>query len=153
MRGVKGGAPVKLDDNQDDGWIAAWAGDDNLYSPSDDTSGFRKGCNSNVGFNRIEGSDPQHLSGTTINPMSEYGNAGQVGPDGCTWKTTGCIWIDGALYLVVARHLYGDDSGDLKKRQTAGNASIIKSTDLGKSWTRTERENYEKPMFPGRRFS
>ena len=112
ITGVKVGTAVKLDDNQGDTWIAAWAGDDNLYSPSDDTSGFRKACSSNVAFNRIEGSDPLHLTGTTINPMSEYANAGQVGPDGCTWKSTGCMWIDGALYLSVARHLYGDDSGD-----------------------------------------
>ena len=153
ITGVKVGTPVKLDDNQGDTWITAWAGDDNLYSPSDDTSGFHKGCNSNVAFNRIEGSDPLHLTGTTINPMSEYANAGQVGPDGCTWKSTGCMWIDDTLYLSVARHLYGDDSGDLKKRQTAQNASILKSADLGKSWTRTVQENYERPMFPGRRFS
>ncbi len=153
ITGVKVGTAVKLEDNQGDTWIAAWAGDDNLYSPSDDTSGFRKACSSNVAFNRIEGSDPLHLTGTTINPMSEYANAGQVGPDGCTWKSTGCMWIDGALYLSVARHLYGDDSGDPKRRQTAQNASIIKSADLGKSWTRTAQENYERPMFPGRRFS
>jgi hypothetical protein len=150
---VKVGTPVKLEDNQGDTWIAAWAGDDNLYSPSDDTSGFRKGCNSNVAFNRIEGSDPLHLTGTTINPMSEYGAGGQIGPDGCNWKSTGCMWIDGALYLCVSRHLYGDDSGDIKKRQTAENASIIKSTDLGKTWTRTAQQNYDHPMFPGRRFS
>src|ERR1700694_1083325 len=73
ITGVKVGTPVKLDDNQGDTWIAAWAGDGNLYSPSDDTSGFRKGCNSNVAFNRIDGNDPLHLTGTTINPMSEYG--------------------------------------------------------------------------------
>src|SRR6476661_2353279 len=58
ITGVKVGTPVKLDNNQGDTWITAWAGDDNLYSPSDDTSGFRKGCNSNVAFNRLEGSDP-----------------------------------------------------------------------------------------------
>ena len=153
ITGVKVGTAIKLGNNQGDTWIAAWAGDDNLYSPSDDTSGFRKECNSNIAFNRIEGSDPLHLTGTTINPMSEYGSMAQVGPDGCTWKSAGCMWIDGALYLSVSRHLYGDDSGDLKKRQTAKNASIIKSTDLGKSWARTVQENYERPMFPGRRFS
>ena len=150
---VKVGTPVKLADNLGDTWIAAWAGDDNLYSPSDDTLGFRKGCNSNVAFNRIEGSDPQHLTGTTINPMAEYGVGGEKGPDGCTWKSTGCMWIDGALYLVVSRHLYGEESGDLKRRQTAENASIIRSTDLGKTWTRTAQQNYDHPMFPGRRFS
>ena len=150
---VKVGSPVKFADNQGDTWIAAWAGDDNLYSPSNDTSGFRKGCNSNVAFNRLEGSDPLHLAGTTVNPMAEYGAEGERGPDGCTWKSTGCIWIDGALYLVVSRHLYGEESGDPKRRQTAENASIIRSTDFGKTWSRTAKENYQNPMFGGRRFA
>jgi hypothetical protein len=153
IKGVKVGTPVKLLDSVGDTWIAAWAGDNNLYSPSDDTTGFRKACNSNVAFNRLEGNDPLHLTGTTINPMSDYGKMSQLGADACNWKSTGCMWIDGALYLAVARHLYGDDSGDLYRRQTAQNASIIRSADLGKTWTRTAQENYDKPMFPGRRFA
>lgn len=153
IAGVKVGTPVRLADNEGDTWVAAWAGDDNLYSPLDDGHGFHKACNSNVAFNRIEGNDPLHLTGTTINPMTEYGAGGYEGPDGCTWKSTGCIWIDGALYLVVSRHLYGEVSADPKRRQTAENASIIRSTDLGKTWTRTAQENYDHPMFPGRRFS
>jgi hypothetical protein len=116
IQGVKVGTPVRLLDSVGDTWIAAWAGDNNLYSPSDDTTGFRKACNSNVAFNRLEGSDPLHLTGTTINPMSDYGKMSQLGADACNWKSTGCMWIDGALYLSVARHLYGDDSGDLYRR-------------------------------------
>jgi hypothetical protein len=150
---VKVGTPVRFPDNQGDTWVAAWAGDDNLYSPSNDTSGFQKGCNANVAFNRIKGSDALHLEGTTINGMADYGLESQRGPDACTWKSSGCIWIDGAVYLVVARHLYGEDSGDLYRRQTAQNASIIKSTDFGKSWARTAQQNYDNPMFPGRRFA
>ncbi len=150
---VKVGTLVRALDSVGDTWCAAWAEDDNLYSPSDDTTGFREACNANVAFNRLEGSDPLHLRGTTINPMGEYGKMSQLGADACNWKSTGCLWIDGALYLSVGRHLYGDDSGDLYRRQTAQNASIIRSTDLGKTWTRSAQENYEKPMFPGRRFS
>jgi len=153
LRAVRVGAPVPLVDSGGDTWVAAWASDGNLYSPSDDTSGFHKGANANVAFNRISGDDPLHLSGVTVNPMLEYGKGSQRGPDKCTWKSSGCTFIDGALYLVVARHLYGEDGSDPNHRQTAQNASIIKSTDLGKTWTRSAEANYKEPMFPGRRFA
>ncbi len=153
ITGVKVGAPMRLADNAGDTWVAAWAGDDNLYSPSNDTKGFHNACDANIAFNRLEGSDPLRLAGTTVNPMTEYGAGVFEGPDGCTWKSTGCMWIDGALYWAVSRHIYGEYSGDLMKRQTAQNASIIKSTDFGKTWTRTAQQNYDQPMFPGRRFA
>ena len=75
------------------------------------------------------------------------------GPDGCTWKSSGCTSLDGVLYWVVARHKYGEDSGDPYRRQPAQNASIIKSTDLGRTWSRPAKENYQHPMFPGSRFA
>lgn len=150
---VKPGAPVRLTNCTGDTWVAAWADDGNLYTPSNDTSGFDKACQSNLAFNRLEGNDPQHLTGTTVNAMSDYGKWTELGPDGCSWKSSGCIWIDGALYWVVARHLYGEDSADPLRRQTAQNASIIRSTDYGKTWTRAVSENYQHPMFPGRRFA
>lgn len=153
LRSVRAGTPVPLADNSGDTWVAAWAADGNLYTPSDDTSGFHNAGSANVAFNRIGGDDPLHLSGVTVNPMTEYGKGGQRGPDGCTWKSSGCTFIDGALYLVVARHKYGEDGDDPHRRQTAQNASIIKSTDLGKSWTRPAEVNYQAPMFPGRRFA
>jgi hypothetical protein len=59
---VKVGVPVKLSDNQGDTWAAAWADDGHLYSPSDDTTGFNKSCNSNVAFNRLDGSDPLQMT-------------------------------------------------------------------------------------------
>lgn len=153
MTGVHVGQAVRLSDNSGDTWIPAWAGNGNLYSPSNDTTGFHKACKSNIAFNLLEGSHPFKLRGTTINPMHEYGQESQLGPDRCTWKSSGCMLLDGALYWVVARHLYGDDSGDPYKRQTAQNASIIRSTDFGKTWTRTAQKNYDAPMFPGRRFA
>ena len=71
--------------------------------------------------------------------MPDYGKWAEEGPDGCTWKSSGCYAVDGVIYWVVARHKYGDKSGDAKKRQTAVNASIIKSTDFGKTWTRSAK--------------
>jgi hypothetical protein len=153
LRAVRVGAPVPVEDSSGDTWVAAWASDGGLYSPSDDTGGFHRAAHANVAFNRIDGSDPLHLSGKTVNPMQNYGKGGEKGPDGCTWKSSGCTFIDGILYLVVARHMYGEDSGDPHRRQTAQNASIIKSVDFGRTWTRPADVNYRSPMFPGRRFA
>jgi hypothetical protein len=153
LRGVKIGEPVLLPDNQGDTWIAAWADDDNLYTPSDDTKGFHNAASANIAFNKLTGNDPLKLSGTTVNPMRDYGKDTERGPDGCTWKSTGCTFVDGVLYWAVARHKYGEDSGDPYRRQPAQNASIVKSTDLGRTWTRSARENYDRPTFPGSRFA
>jgi hypothetical protein len=55
---------------------------------------------------------------------------------------------------VVARHRYGGDRTiDYDKRQKAHDASFIKSTDHGKTWTRSPQENFDHPMFPGSRFA
>jgi hypothetical protein len=80
LRAVRVGTPAPLADNRGDTWVAAWAGDDNLYSPSDDTSGFHSAPSANVAFNRIEGSDPFHLTGTTVSPMQDYGKGGKKRP-------------------------------------------------------------------------
>ena len=153
IRTVRAGSPVPLVDNSGDTWVAAWADDGNLYSPSDDTDGFHKSGSANIAFNRIDGSDPLKLSGITVNSMPDYGKGSARGPDGCTWKSSGCASIDGVLYWVVARHKYGEESGDTSRRQPASNASIIKSTDFGKTWTRPAKQNYDAPMFPGSRFA
>src|ERR1700676_612728 len=42
IKGVSVGLPATLPNNFGDTWIAAWADDDNLYTPSNDTSGFRE---------------------------------------------------------------------------------------------------------------
>ncbi len=145
--------PIPIADNRGDTWVAAWAADSNVYSPSDDTQGFHQAGSANIAFNRIGGDDIGKLSGATVNVMSDYGKETQQGPDGCTWKSSGCYALDGVLYWVVARHKYGEQSGDPHLRQTAVNASIIKSTDSGVTWSRSAKENYDTPMFPGGRFA
>ena len=147
------GEPAAVADNSGDTWVSAWAKSGAVYSPSDDTDGFRRMGSGNLALNRIDGDDPLKLSGVTINPMGDYGAGGEEAADGCTWKSSGCYAVDGVLYWVVARHKYGEKSGDPTKRQTAANASIIKSTNYGRTWVRSAKENYEAPMFPGRRFA
>jgi hypothetical protein len=104
----------------------------------------------NIMVNEIFDDRPDSLEGVTVNKMTEYGKIAEIGADGCAWKSSGCISVDGALYLVVARHHYGDNSGDPTKRQIARNASLIKSLDGGKTWVRSAKENYDHPMFPQR---
>jgi len=122
---------------------------------------------STIAFNRVFGSDPLTLAGETINWMKDFsaqdrggrevidyfGKRTETSADGCTWKSSGCAFIDGALCWVIARHTYGELSGDPHLRQTAVNASLIKSTDYGKTWSRSAEENLRTPMFPGSQFS
>jgi hypothetical protein len=136
-----------------DTWAPAWAADGTIYSPANDTNGFNDVFSSNINFNRVDGATIDALKGTTINPMVSYGGAGAGGPDGCTWKSGGCLALDGVLYWTIARHKYGEQSGDSFKRQPGHDGSIIKSTDGGIHWTRPAQENYDHPMFPGGRFA
>ena len=121
-------------------------------------------ADTHIGFNRIIGSDPLKLTGANINVFRDFNSQDrgkqlpsapdpfEVGPDGRTWKSSGCSFIDGALYLGISRHDYGDPFGK-RLRQDAVNASFIRSTDYGRTWTRTAKQNRKSPMFPGARFA
>jgi hypothetical protein len=135
-----------------DTWMPAWTADGSVFSPGNDTHGFGDNPSSNINFNRIDGTDPTKLTGETLNRMTDFGNAGQHGPDNCTWKSSGFLALDGTLYWAIARHEYGEESGDNFMRQDAHDGSIIKSTDQGKTWTRSAQDNYDHPEFPGTSF-
>ena len=141
----------KWDDSNGDTWDPAWAEDDVLYSLNCDGRGFGHPPR-NLALNSLSGPDLTHLVGKTVNAMDAYGIAGQTGPDGATWKSTGMECIDGTLYTFVCRNTYGNKSKDPEMRQTSFNASLIKSTDKGLTWTRSAEENYAQPMWPGSRF-
>jgi hypothetical protein len=78
---------------------------------------------------------------------------GLLGPDGMNWKTMNTYSVDGVLYMFITRCQYPWESTDPKRRHVWQNASIIKSIDGGKTWERPGREDYAKPMFPGKRFA
>ena len=128
-----------------------WADDDRLYHFTCDGRGFGT-QQRNLCFNRLDGQDLAGLRGTLVNAMDEYGKGGQTEQDRATWKVTGQECIDGVFYAFVVRNIYGDKSKDPLMRQTSFNASLIKSTDHGRTWTRSAKENYETPMWPGQRF-
>lgn len=128
-----------------------WADDDNLYFFSCDGRGFGR-QQRNFCFNKLTGPDLLHLKGELVNSMDEYGRNSKTEADRANWKVTGQECIDGVFYAFAVRNIYGDKSGDKLMRQTSFNASLIKSDDRGLKWTRSAKENYDKPMWPGTRF-
>lgn len=141
----------KWDNSNGDTWDPFWADDDSLYAFNCDGRGF--GAHGmNLAFNRLAGNDPDGLIGAQVNAMEEYGKGGQKGPDNATWKACGQECIDGVFYAFVSRNTYGSDSGDPLTRQLARNASLIRSTDRGRTWSRSAQENYDHPMWPGAAF-
>jgi hypothetical protein len=128
-----------------------WADDDNLYHFSCDGRGFGKKV-MNLCLNKLTGPDLLQLKGELVNAMEEYGKGNATEADGATWKVCGQECIDGVFYTFVARNIYGNKSKDKLMRQTSFNASLIKSLDRGRTWSRSANENYQSPMWPGHRF-
>jgi hypothetical protein len=150
-----------------DTWYSTWGDDGNLYVTSDDTLGVDSKCKTAgtrhagnyvfVAIQRISGNDPSLLHVETINCMEDY----DVPPDplrnspdnegAVSWKTTGIDSIDGVLYLALGQDVYQDAFN--RGRETAENATIIKSMDHGLTWTGSEAESVKNPLFPGRAFA
>jgi len=141
----------KWDQSNGDTWDPFWADDDNLYAFNCDGRGFGTQPR-NLAFNQLQGDSPHALTGRIVNSMDAYGTAGKKEADNATWKACGQECIDSIFYAFVSRNVYGSDSKDPLLRQTAFNASLIKSTDKGLTWTPSAAENYERPMWPGTRF-
>ena len=141
----------KWDESNGDTWDPFWADDDSLYAFNCDGRGFGHKA-MNLAFNQLAGDAPASLDGSQVNEMDEYGKANQKEADNATWKACGQECIDGVFYAFVSRNVYGSDSHDPLTRQLALNSSLIKSTDRGRTWSRTARENYDHPMWPGARF-
>ena len=145
------GERIPLRSSNGDVWTSAWADDDNLYAASDDSNGFNKACHNNLVVSRISGRPPD-LTGVTFNCMPEFGKVGELRKeDGASWKASGLTCIDGVLYLAVSRHFYADKRGRNFWIQETWDATIIKSTDHGKTWSVTPQLDHA--MFPGRLFS
>ncbi|MDD6209997.1 MAG: DUF4185 domain-containing protein [Bacteroidales bacterium] len=136
-----------------DTWTGTWADDGNIYSTADDF--YNDSVTSNLALFRLKGDDPMNLEIELINPMQEYGRISQLDADSLAWKASGLTCVDGVLYMFVSRHNYPwlyDPAPD-NNRQTAQDGSIIKSSDYGKTWSRSAKENTNNPMFPGKRFA
>lgn len=118
-----------------------------------------------IAFNRLDGKSPASLRGTAVNAMADYGffppeqldavvASGMPQNDvGTTWKSSGSTFVDGVFYWTVARHTYPHDTNIVGLRQSARDASIIRSDDYGQTWYRSAQENLDRPMFPGSAFA
>ncbi|MFF1821082.1 DUF4185 domain-containing protein [Kribbella sp. NPDC058245] len=112
-------------------WPSCWAGNDNLYAANGDGKGFSLDHEfSDIAVSEINGV-PGKLSGATI--------AKGIGPvwsgAGYNRKPTGMVCVGDTLYLAVQDLAL--DFNDVPA------ATILKSTDHGKTWTWDQR----KPMF------
>lgn len=143
-----------------DSWISTSSDDGTLYVLSCDSTGWSGSCGplgSNLAIHRLI-MDGHQIRGETVNrmtcPPSQYGHQGEVKYDAdgqCRmWKGTGLLHLDGVLYLAVSRH--GGMERTTGYVQDAVNASLVKSTDGGVTWERSEVENYLDPMFPRQAF-
>lgn len=114
-------------------WPSCWSNDNNLYTANGDGKGFTTGGDfADVAVNQLRGNIP-NLTGDTI----ARGDAvSQVwsGP-GYTRKPTGMACVNGTLYLAVQ-----DLALDFNEVPAA---TIVKSTDHGRTWTWDKT----KPMF------
>jgi hypothetical protein len=151
------GNSIRIPNCSGDVWTTTWADDDNLYSATDDTTGFNNACDSNLAVQRITAGPPPNVQGETVNAMREFGKGGELKEDKASWKASGLICVDGVLYLAVSRHYYdgvGDTSSDSAHHfwiQETWDASIVKSSDHGKTWSEAPKLGHA--MFPGRVFS
>jgi hypothetical protein len=147
--------------------------DGQILATSDDSRGVDDTCATTRGGDVVilhgRGSNPGDLTFSTRNCMTSFGpRGGGSSPDGCSWKSGGITRVGRTIYLAVARQLhqcsYGKQADGL---QPSFNASIIKSTDGGKTWTNPwgtssasgaappwdGMRNRYKAMFPGQSFS
>lgn len=72
--------------------------------------------------------------------------------EGANWKIMNSYSVDGTLYMFITRLHDYQRTGDQMGRLTFKDASVIKSTDRGRTWTRPAEDNRRRPMFPGQRF-
>ena len=88
-----------------------------------------------------------------VNGMEAFGRSNQLGADGACWKGNGITSVNGDLYLSVSRHWYHVKPYD--HRQISRDASILRSTDKGKTWSSTpyNAEPLPDPLFPEPRYA
>ena len=124
-------------DSQGDLWASCWSDDDYLYAANGDGDGFTiippntpnvppaHEHLTDIAVNRISGT-PGNLKGETIARSDDIGQIWND-PDHYNRKPTGMACVDGDLYLAVQ---------DLSKDfNDVPSATIVKSTDKGKTWT------------------
>ena len=114
-------------------WPSCWAGNGNLYAANGDGKGFSLDQEfADIAVNEIKG-DPGSLTGTTIARGDQVGSIWSG--TGYNRKPTGMVCVGDTMYLAVQDLAL--DFNDVPA------ATILKSTDHGRTWTWDKR----KPMF------
>lgn len=119
-------------------WPCAWSDDDILYLANGDGKGFDLNAPwADIVVSKITSGHPdfRNIVGQRITA-----NVGKVWSDPAQYnrKPTGMVSVNGVLYLAVQDLKYGSGAFD-----DAPNATILKSTDKGATWT----YNTSVPMF------
>jgi hypothetical protein len=130
-----------------DTWTTCEGADGRLFAAADDSRGFGNVCSSNLCVNTVTGSPPA-LSGVTVNPMTDYGEMCETGPDLGHWKACGITGVGDSLFLAVSRHHYMRPPF---WQQEAWDASVVRSDDGGRTWS--QRPTLGTAMFPGTNFA
>ncbi|MFJ7212968.1 DUF4185 domain-containing protein [Amycolatopsis sp. NPDC098790] len=157
---VSGGRPenrntVHGEPSHGDLWPSCHGDDGALYTANGDGIGFapphaQDPVTEDIVFNRVSGSPYWTSTRSPIvgSAVSVGGNPADAGPG----KTIGQIWTGGGEYnrkptgLLCVDHTFYLAVQDLRKDfSVAPAATILKSTDHGKTWT----WNQDKPMFGG----
>ena len=135
-----------------DEWAPTWGRNDVLYTGNDDGSSFGGMPDNPIAFGKLEGNDPYALRGTTINPMDDFTDRRQPGPDGAGWKTLNTWRSQGVLYMFVTRCADPAEAGDPSRHESIVYTSLITSTDDGKTWTKSPDATHGRPLFASRRW-
>ena len=125
-------------------WPSAWSDDDDLYLANGDGKGFDlNGAWADIVFNKITSGHPEsrNISGSRISA-----NMGQVWANPALYnrKPTGVVSVGGTLYMAVQDLKKGTNAFD-----DAPNATILKSTNKGATWT----YDTQNPMFSNYNFT
>jgi hypothetical protein len=167
------GTPLYYPDIVGDTYFNTVGADGSILATSDDSRGANGACANRGGdivILHASGTGPKHLTVTTVNCMVSYGprGGGKASPDGCSWKTGGITRIGVTVYVAVARQLHQCSVGlQANGLQPSFDASIIKSSDGGRTWTNPwgvtgsngaappydSTLNRYQAMFPGQSFS
>jgi hypothetical protein len=118
-----------------------WAADGNIYASAGDPCWGTSPMGLDV--ERFSGNAPEYRI-EKVNEMPAYDGPGGKGP-----KPSGMISVGGILYLAVQNTLGEKPPAHGDKSQHGSDATIIRSSDFGRTWTPGRDA---APMFPGSLF-
>jgi hypothetical protein len=147
-----------LAESYGDIWISAWADDDPIYSVCGDGWGFGNEHQwdwhyTQVVLSKLEGSDPDNLTGTEVRGIDSY-SALLSDPFKGSVKTMGITCIDSVLYIALnGMGKVGKQNQSIPIPSTYAlsmhNCTILKSSDHGLTWVPAPKDIGLNYTFPG----